>query len=318
MNILITGCAGFIGNSLTQKLLKKNKKIKIIGLDNLNSFYSVQLKKKRLSLIKKFKNFKFYKVDLLEKKKLENIFKKNKIDIIYNFAAQAGVRYVSSHPEKFLGSNIHGFHNLIEVSKKYKIKKFFYASSSSVYGDKNSYPVSEISELKPKNVYGLSKKFNEEYVCMNFNKNTKYIGLRLFTVYGEWGRPDMLILKFLEHAKKNKIFYLNNSGNHWRDFTYIEDVVNVCEKLMTKQYKQNQIFNICNGKPILIKNVIRYLSNKTGFRKIINVKNNNYEVLKTHGKNSKLIRFTKYKNFKNFYEKVDNVIKWYNRYQNFL
>ena len=225
MNILITGCAGFIGYSFAAKILKTNKNIKVIGIDNLNNFYSIKLKKKRLLEVKNFKNFKFYKVDLLNKKSLDNIFKKNKIDIIFNFAAQAGVRYVSSHPEKFIDSNIYGFHNLIEVSKKYKISKFFYASSSSVYGDKNIYPVSEDDKLYPKNIYGLSKKMNEEYADMLLDNKTKYIGLRFFTVFGEWGRPDMLILKFLDYAKKNKKFLLNNSGNHWRDFTYIDDVV---------------------------------------------------------------------------------------------
>ena len=318
MNILITGCAGFIGNSLAHKLLKKNKRIKIIGLDNLNNFYSVQLKKKRLSLIKKSKNFKFYKVDLLDKKKLENIFENNKIDIIFNFAAQAGVRYVTSHPEKFLESNIYGFHNLIEVSKKYKIKKFFYASSSSVYGDKNSYPVSEISELKPKNIYGLSKKFNEEYVCMSLNNDIRYIGLRFFTVYGEWGRPDMLILKFLEHVKKNKIFYLNNNGNHWRDFTYIDDVVSICEKLMKKKFVKNEIFNICSGKAIHVRKVVQFLSTKTKFNKIFPRKNNKIEVIKTHGENRKILKVIGKIEFEDLYNKINQIIKWHKKYKKLI
>ena len=173
MNILITGCAGFIGYSLATKLLKKNNYF-IYGIDNLNKFYSVKLKKKRLSLLARKKNFKFFKFDISNKKKIENIFNQNKFDIIFNFAAQAGVRYVLSNPEKFIKSNILGFHNLLDVSKKHKIKTFFYASSSSVYGDKNNYPVSEQSTLNPKNIYGISKKFNEEYINLNFNQKTKH------------------------------------------------------------------------------------------------------------------------------------------------
>ena len=237
MNILITGCAGFIGYSLALKLLK-NKTINIFGLDNLNKFYSVKLKKKRLAKLKKNKNFLFFKTDLSNKKKLSFIFEKKKIDIIFHFAAQAGVRYVSSHPEKFIQSNILGFHNLVNLSKTYNIKKFFYASSSSVYGDTNKFPVGEKSKLNPKNIYGLSKKFNEEYVKINSNSKTNYIGLRFFTVYGEWGRPDMLILKYLDCKRKNKTFFLNNSGNHWRDFTYIDDVTNILSKLLRKQFKE--------------------------------------------------------------------------------
>ncbi len=315
MNILITGCAGFIGNSLTQKLLKNNKNLNVIGLDNLNNFYSVKLKKKRLSLIKKYKNFKFYKVDLLDKKKLENIFKKNKINIICNFAAQAGVRYVSTNPEKFLESNIYGFHNLIEVSKKYKIEKFFYASSSSVFGEKNKFPVNEKSNLNPKNIYGLSKKFNEEYINIITNKYTKYIGLRFFTVYGEWGRPDMMILKLLNAAYKKQKFYLNNSGNHWRDFTYIDDVVNILEILIKKKYRSNQIFNICCGKPIFVRKLVNTISKKILFNKIINTKLNKFEVHKTHGKNNKVIKFTRFKKFTNVYEKLDSIIAWHKKFR---
>jgi len=315
MNILITGCAGFIGNSLTQKLLKNNKNLNVIGLDNLNNFYSVKLKKKRLSLIKKYKNFKFYKVDLLDKKKLENIFKKNKINIICNFAAQAGVRYVSTNPEKFLESNIYGFHNLIEVSKKHKIEKFFYASSSSVYGEKNKFPVNEKSNLNPKNIYGLSKKFNEEYININSNKHTKYIGLRFFTVYGEWGRPDMMILKLLDAAYKKQKFYLNNSGNHWRDFTYIDDVVNILEILIKKKYRSNQIFNICCGKPIFVRKLVNTISKKILFNKMINTKLNKFEVHKTHGKNNKVIKFTRVRKFTNVYEKLDSIIAWHKKFR---
>ena len=317
MNILITGCAGFIGYSLAAKLLK-SKINNIFGFDNLNKFYSVKLKKKRLFNLKKNKNFKFYKIDLSNKKKLSYLFKKQKIDVVFHFAAQAGVRYVSSHPEKFIHSNILGFHNLIEVSKKYNIKKFFYASSSSVYGDSNKFPVDEKSILNPKNIYGLSKKLNEEYIKINSNKKTQYIGLRFFTVYGEWGRPDMLILKYLDYAKKNKTLYLNNSGNHWRDFTYIDDVTKILSKLIRKKFKDNEIYNICSNRPILIKNLISYLNEKTGFNKIKNVDLNNLEVFKTHGKNMKLKRKINFSKYSNFNKNVDKTIKWFKKYNHLI
>ena len=317
MNILITGCAGFIGYSLSVRLLKR-KNVNIIGFDNLNKFYSVKLKKKRLSILKKNKNFEFLKLDLNNKKQLSKLFREKKIDIVFHFAAQAGVRYVSSHPEKFIQSNILGFHNLIDTSKNYKIKKFFYASSSSVYGDSNSFPVNENSKLSPKNIYGLSKKLNEEYLEINSNKKTKYIGLRFFTVYGEWGRPDMLILKYLTFAKKNKTLFLNNSGNHWRDFTYINDVTNILSKLIDKNFKKNEIYNVCSNRPILIKNLILYLNKKTGFNKIKNVSGNNLEVFKTHGKNSKIKRKVNFSKYSDFNKNVDNTIKWFKKYSHLI
>ena len=317
MNILITGCAGFIGYSLTSKILS-DKKIKIFGIDNLNNYYSLKLKNERLKRLKKYKNFNFFKIDLNQKKKLVSFFNKHKIDIVFHFAAQAGVRYVFSHPEKFIESNIMGFHNLIDVSKHYKIKKFFYASSSSIYGDENKFPVNEMSKLVPKNIYGLSKKMNEEYININSNSSTKYIGLRFFTVFGEWGRPDMLILKFLKTAEDKKVFYLNNNGNHWRDFTYIDDVVKSLEKLLTKNFKKNTVINICSNRPIYIKDLINYLSRKTNFFKIKKIKQNKIEAIKTHGENKKLINITNFKKFSNFYSSVDKTISWYEKYKKLI
>lgn len=318
MNILITGCAGFIGFSLARKFLNLSYKYNIIGLDNLNNFYSIKLKKKRLSILKKYKNFKFYKLDLLNKKRISELFNKHNFYAVYHLAAQAGVRYVVTHPEKFIESNIYGFHNLMECVNKSRISKFFYASSSSVYGDINKFPVDEKSKLFPKNIYGLSKKLNEEYVEIYSNKNIKYIGLRLFTVYGEWGRPDMLILKFLDHAKKNKMFLLNNSGNHWRDFTYIDDVTNILVMLLNIKYSNNEIFNVCSNNPIRIKDLIKFLSNSLNFNKIKNAKSIKFEVYKTHGSNKKLMKITNFKNFSNLYEKIDNIILWHKKYKNLI
>ena len=156
---------------------------------------------------------------------------------------------------------------------------------------------------------------NEEYININCNTHTKYIGLRFFTVFGEWGRPDMLILKFLKTAKNKKVFYLNNNGKHWRDFTYIDDVVKNLEKLLTKNFKTNTIFNICSNRPIYIKNLINYLCKKTNFYKIKKIKQNKIEAIKTHGENKKLKKITNFKKFSNFYISVDKTIEWYQNYK---
>ena len=316
-NILVTGCAGFIGFSLAKRLLK-NKSINIIGFDNLNEYYSIKLKKKRLSILQSQKNFTFFKIDLLDKKKLDKLFNTYDFKTVFHLAAQAGVRYVKTYPEKFIDSNITGFHNLIEASKESNISKFFYASSSSVYGDAKKFPVNENSKLFPKNIYGLSKKINEEYININSNKDTCYIGLRFFTVYGEWGRPDMLILKFLENVKKNKTFMLNNSGNHWRDFTYIDDVVSILVKLLNKRIANKSVYNICGNKPIYIKKLMNFLTKKTLFDKIKNVSKNEIEVKTTHGDNSKIKKKLNLKKFTNIYDKLEDIIKWHEDYNHLI
>ena len=317
MNILITGCAGFLGFSLAKKLLSQGN-YNILGIDNINKYYSIKLKKKRLSILKQYKKFKFYKYDLLEKNKLEKLFATNDIKIVFHFAAQAGVRYVITNPNKFITSNIIGFNNLLLVTKNKNIKNFFYASSSSVYGDQKRYPVEEKFNLMPKNIYGLSKKFNEEMIILEKSQKTKYIGLRFFTVYGEWGRPDMLILKFLNYADKNKNFLLNNNGDYWRDFTYIDDVVEILSKLLNKKFRQHEIFNICNGNPIHVGSLVNYLSKKRNFTKIISQKKNNIEVYKTHGNNKKLMNKISKKKFYDCYGRLDKIINWYDKYKNLI
>ena len=207
MKILITGCAGFLGYHLCQKILKADKNSKIIGIDNLNNYYSVSYKKKRLSFFKNDKNFKFYKIDISNFKKLEDIFKKNKFDIVINLAAQAGVRYSISNPKEYVNSNILGFFNIAELSRIFNITKVYYASSSSVYGEKKKFPLKESENINPKNIYSLSKKNNEEIAEIYSNYyNIQFIGFRFFTIYGEWGRLDMQILKYIIAIIKKKYF----------------------------------------------------------------------------------------------------------------
>ena len=260
MKILITGAAGFIGYNFSKYLLE-NYNYKVVGLDNLNDYYSVKIKKKRLRELSKFKNFNFSKIDLKNRKQVSKIFKK-KFNMVFHFAAQAGVRYSLKNPRVYIDSNIVGFFNLIENIKFYNIKKFFYASSSSVYGDSNKFPLSESDKINPKNIYGLTKKNNEEMVETYFkNSDIKCIGFRFFTVFGEWGRPDMLIYQYLASIFNNrKIFYLNNFGNHTRDFTYIKDVCHIMDLFIKKKIKKShQIFNICSNRPIKITSILKYI-----------------------------------------------------------
>jgi len=203
--IFITGVAGFIGFSLANNFLKK--KYKVIGIDNFDDYYSVKLKKERLKILKKNKNFFFNNIDISNFKKLNNVIKKNKIEILIHLAAQAGVRYSLINPNKYIDTNILGFMNLIKSVENKNVKKFIYASSSSVYGDSTKFPLCENDELNPKNIYGLSKKINEE-IAEYYSKiyNIKFVGLRFFTIYGEWGRPDMFLLKMFKASKQKKIF----------------------------------------------------------------------------------------------------------------
>ena len=186
MKILITGAAGFIGFNLS-KFLLTNTNYKIIGIDNFNDYYDVNLKKKRNEILLKFKNYKFNKIDICNNKNLNKIFKQEKFHFVFHFAAQAGVRYSIKNPRKYIDSNYLGFFNILENSNLYNIKRLFYASSSSIYGENSKFPLKEKYFTKPKNIYGLSKKNNEE-LSEFYNKyyGLKSVGLRFFTVYGEW------------------------------------------------------------------------------------------------------------------------------------
>ena len=267
--ILITGCCGFIGFSLAVKLLESKSNI-IIGIDNINSYYDPNLKKKRLKILNQNKNFVFKKFDIANFSKLSQIFKKNKIVKIFHFAAQAGVQYSLKNPRAYQDSNVNGYFNLLELSRMYQVRNIYYASSSSVYGDSKIFPVKESFNLYPKNFYGLSKKINEEMseVFANYYE-INITGLRFFTVYGPWGRPDMALFLFTKAILENKPIQVFNNGEMIRDFTFIDDVVESLSLLLEKPAKANsnfdtynpdpssslapfKIFNIGNSKPVKI------------------------------------------------------------------
>lgn len=313
MKILVTGAAGFIGFNFCE-LLMQSTKYKIVGIDNLNDYYDVNLKKKRLHILKKYKNFFFSKIDINDNSSLERIFKKNKFDFVLNLAAQAGVRYSIQEPRKYVESNISGFFNIIDNSKKYKIKRLFYASSSSVYGENSNFPLKEKEKISPKNIYGLSKKINEEISDIYNNYyDLKVTGLRFFTVYGEWGRPDMMMLKFIGNYFNKKTFTLYNYGNHVRDFTYVGDVVKILQLLLNEHKKlpDNDIFNICSNKPINLDEIIDYMKKKGINPKIKKLPLQQADILKTHGDNSKILKYIKFKNFSDWRSSLEKTIKWY-------
>ena len=318
--ILITGVAGFIGFSLANSLLNK-KKIVVYGVDNFDPYYSISLKKKRINELNKFKNFKFKKINICNLKKLKNLFKENNFDKIFHFAAQAGVRYSLTNPKSYIDNNVNGFFNILECSRKKNVKKVYYASSSSVYGDLKRYPAKESHKGIQKNAYSLSKKFNEDLAEI-YSKlyNLSLVGFRFFTVYGEWGRPDMFYLNYFKSIFKNRMIKIFNYGRHYRDFTYIKDVVEIIEKIMkTKTVKKHLIFNICSSKPINLMDFVNTMDKISQKKcKIKKVKLQKVDVIKTHGDNSKILKFVGKKKFTSIHDGLRNTFEWYKKYKKII
>jgi UDP-glucuronate 4-epimerase len=313
MQILVTGACGFIGFNLCEDLLK-NKKNKIIGIDIIDNYYSTKLKTERLKILIKNKNFRFYKTNIDNKNNIKKIFIKFKFKKIIHLAAQAGVRYSAVNPEKYINYNVLGFFNILELTRVFSKKScLIYASSSSVYGENKNYPINEKNYLVPKNIYGLTKKFNEE-MAENYAKNygLKIIGIRFFTVFGEWGRPDMFIIKYLIAFFKKKIFYLNNKGNHYRDFTYIKDVIQIIKRILRKKNSiGHKVYNICSNNPISLKTIIKFFKRKNIKPKIIMRTLQSADVLKTHGDNKLVINETKFKKFTRPSIALENTLRWF-------
>jgi len=314
MKVLVTGCAGFLGYHICDELLKINNSTSIIGVDSINDYYSQGIKKKRLKDLKKNKNFLFYKIDISNKKKLKKIFNDHKFEIIIHLAAQAGVRHALKDPESYLDSNIKGFLNLVDNLKTNTVKKFIFASSSSVYGEGKKFPQSEEMKPKPINIYSSTKLLNEEIIrdYSNISK-IKFIGLRFFTIYGSHGRPDMFLFKLLKSIFKKNSFYLNNYGNHLRDFTHVDDVKMIIKKLIDKKIKTKfQIFNVCSNNPISVLKLTSDVSKITSTNpKIVKIKRHKADVLKTHGSNIKIKKYLNIKIFRNIFEELLPIVNWY-------
>tara|TARA_Y100001958_G_C21245895_1_gene575914 strand:- start:1123 stop:2073 length:951 start_codon:yes stop_codon:yes gene_type:complete len=312
MIYLVTGCAGFIGFHLSNNLLK-NTKNKVYGIDSLNNYYSTKIKKERLKILKKKKNFFFKKIDLIDKKKIRIFFSKINLDYVFHLAGQPGVLYSFKNPKSYKSNNILATKNLLNEVNKNKIRKFIFASSSSVYGDQKRYPIKETFKVRPINYYASTKIVCEKLIRRSFaNYKSKFIIFRFFTVYGPYGRPDMFIHKLLNKAKKKKVIKLHNFGKNLRDYTYIDDVVKILKNCIKLEDLKLNIFNICKSQPIetnkLIKKIQKSLKRNIKFKLIPKVKG---EMYITHGSNQRIIKSFKL-GFTSIDKGIEKTIKAYN------
>ncbi len=269
MKILVTGAAGFIGSHTAIELIKRGHDV--VGVDNMNSYYNIELKQDRLKNIRrcckeaagrqgvKAGSFTFRKADIADKQTMERLFKREKFHKVCNLAAQAGVRYSFENPMSYIQSNIIGFLNILQLCTEHKIKHLVYASSSSVYGNSATIPFNE-SDLtdSPESLYAATKKSNE---LLSYFYRSQYglnsTGLRFFTVYGPWGRPDMAPFLFVKNILEGAEIKLFNRGNLSRDFSYIADIVTGVVKVLEGPNKSpHPIYNIGNGKPVELKEFI--------------------------------------------------------------
>jgi UDP-glucuronate 4-epimerase len=265
--VLITGAAGFIGFHLSMRLLKDG--CHVAGIDNLNSYYDVKLKEARLEKLTSFENFSFYKMDISDKKSLEGIFNSKKYDVVVNLAAQAGVRYSIENPHAYVDSNIVGFVNLLEACRHNDVKHLVFASSSSVYGANTKMPFSVHNNVDhPVSLYAATKKANELMAhAYSHLYGMHCTGLRFFTVYGPWGRPDMALFLFTKAILEEKPIKIFNHGRMQRDFTYIDDITEGVVRIMARlpepdptwngdnpdpgtSYARYKIYNIGNNNPV--------------------------------------------------------------------
>ena len=263
--ILITGCAGFIGMHLSKALIRKG--YFVYGIDNLNDYYSVDLKNDRLKNLEKYDSFRFETLDISNSDKLSSFFSKIKPRKVINLAAQAGVRYSLENPEAYISSNIHGFMNILECCRYNNIEGLVYASSSSVYGSNKDIPFAVKDRTdSPISIYAATKKANElmahSYSHL-FGIHTT--GLRFFTVYGPWGRPDMALYKFVDKIENKRPISIYNHGNMNRDFTYIDDIINGIIASLEANHK-HRIYNLGNNRVEklmdMVKIIEQYLSKK--------------------------------------------------------
>ena len=281
MHILVTGAAGFIGSALALKLLERGDTVH--GVDNLNDYYDVTLKKARLERLSTREKFSFEKLDIADRAGMESLFARNKFDAVMNLAAQAGVRYSIENPHVYIESNIVGFCNILEGCRHLKVGHLVFASSSSVYGANTRLPFSEHDNIDhPISLYAATKKANElmahTYAHLYGLATT---GLRFFTVYGPWGRPDMALFKFTKNILEGKAIEVFNNGNMIRDFTYVDDIVEGVVRVMDRPAEPDpawnsaapdparsrapyRIYNIGNNKAVQLMRYIEVLERSLG------------------------------------------------------
>ena len=332
MNIIVTGAAGFIGMHVSKKLLDDGHNV--TGIDNLNTYYDQTLKQNRLNSLSGYKNFIFYKQDIADKDTIMEIFLETNAECVINLAAQAGVRYSLIDPDTYGSSNLVGFLNILEACRNYKVSHLIYASSSSIYGSNEEKPFKETHNTDhPISLYGATKKANE-IMAHSYSHLFKIptTGLRFFTVYGPWGRPDMALFKFTKAILENKPVDIYNHGNMVRDFTYIDDVVHAVTKLVnipaTTSTNYNtqkpdastsnspwRIFNIGNGKPTHLMDYISAIEKALGKEAKKNfLPMQKGEVLETFSDTQSLENWTGLKPGTSVMQGVENFVEWYLSY----
>ena len=314
MKILVTGSAGFIGYHLCKKLIEKDHDV--IGIDNMNNYYDVNLKNDRLNQLSALDKFKFDKIDIVNEKTLFKVFQEHKPDKVVNLAAQAGVRFSITNPQTYIKSNVLGFTNVLESCIKFGVKSLIYASSSSVYGSNKKIPFSVNDRVsKPKSIYGASKASNELIANVYSDLyDINITGLRFFTVYGPWYRPDMALFRFTKNIIKGVPISVFNNGKMMRDFTYIDDVVSGTLSAIDKSYK-NEIFNLGNNKPQELMKIISIIEDLLKKKALIKFKEMQPgDVKETYADINHSEKKLNYKPKTDISTGISNFINWYREY----
>ena len=332
MKILVTGTAGFIGNQLALKLLERGDEV--IGIDNLNDYYDVNLKLARLERIKDFSNYTDIRADISDREAVEGIFKQHQPQRVVNLAAQAGVRYSIENPHAYIESNIVGFLNILEGCRHNKVEHLVYASSSSVYGANESMPFSVHDNVDhPLSLYAASKKSNELMAhTYSHLYNIPTTGLRFFTVYGPWGRPDMSPILFANAITKREKLKVFNYGKHRRDFTYIDDIVEGVIRTLDYIAQPNKdwngetpdsatskapfrVYNIGNQTPVELLDYIETIEKhlgKTAEKELLPLQPG--DVVDTYADVADLVKNVGYKPNTSIDEGIKKFIAWYKEY----
>tara|TARA_B110000003_G_scaffold263270_1_gene286743 strand:- start:7473 stop:8483 length:1011 start_codon:yes stop_codon:yes gene_type:complete len=330
--IIVTGSAGFIGNAVCIKLLERGENI--VGIDNHNNYYDPKIKDARLKRLTKYSNYQHNRIDLSDQKNLDEVFKSCKPKKVINLAAQAGVRYSMENPLAYINSNVVGFGHILENCYKYKVEHLVYASTSSVYGANTKMPFSEHDSANhPLSIYAATKKSNELMAhAYSYLYNLPTTGLRFFTVYGPWGRPDMALFKFTKAILEEKPIDVFNYGKHTRDFTFIDDIVEGVIKTLDKvttsniNWDSNQpdpanskapwsIYNIGNNKPVELMDYINALEKHLGKKAQLNfLPLQPGDVPDTYANVENLKKKFNYKPSTSVVEGVSDFVKWYKDY----
>lgn len=307
--MLVTGCAGFIGSSLVDELLKRGNKV--VGVDNFDPYYDKSIKMKNMENVLKDNNFRFIECDIRDEQELTKIFKEG-IDFVFHMAARPGVRSSIENPILYNDINVNGTVNLLKLSSDFGVKKFIHASSSSVYGNPMYLPLDEKHPNNPISPYGISKLSSEKY-CLTFEKlyGLKTICLRFFTVYGPRQRPDEAICKFTELILKNKPITIYGDGEQTRDFTFITDIVN---GIILSQEKgvHGEVFNLGSGKRVNVNHFVNLLEKETGKKvKKIHIKNQRGDVSHTWADTTKARKLLNYEPKVDIENGIKKYVEWW-------